>query len=625
MGTERRIRNGFAVACGAALAGLWVGACAGFEDEDSAGSEPNLGSGQGAGGTTGAAGAGGDGNGLPNEQELEDTFTAPSVSGTRVFSVNASSGRVAIIDTETLEVRLTQAGFTPISVVALPSDQQRDRALVLNAGSHDASYLEVDAEWNITTQTIATHVGANSITVSDDGAWAVIWTDYRKVTTADPTDGFQDITMLRLSTGEATRLTVGFRPVVMAISSERDTAFVSAEPGIDAIDLSGTRPQVSHSIPFVGASNAAVSQDVLFTHEARYALIRYQDQPQLSVLDLQSEQWTSVSLSGVVTDLDLSDDGSTAVAVVRTPMMAVANSDAGDPNPPLEGGLGGDPELDAAADDDAAASGAPLADAGDAAALDAGNAITPSAEEDSGSVPVPDMDAAPPPVIEPPPPVDVGSEVLVFRLNQQANFNDPQVIQVTGELFGSVSVSADGNTLALYTTAVESDRITLLNLEEASVRTVSVKSPVLAVMITEDAQHAVSFQAPAAAVGQASVKKGAFSLIPLQVERAPKIVASDAPPVSLGLMGGSDSYAGLITTSDPATATFASYWVGFPGLTADPIRLASEPLATGVVEQSGLGFVAQRHPEGRLTLVDLQNGAPRTLTGFELAAKVVDR
>lgn len=623
MGTERTIRNGFALACGAAVIGLWVGACAGFEDEDSAGSDPNLGSGQGAGGTTGAAGAGGNGNGLPNEQELEDTFTAPSVSGTRVFSVNASSGRVAIIDTETLEVRLTQAGFTPISVVALPSDQQRDRALVLNAGSHDASYLEVDAEWNITTQTIATHVGANSITVSDDGAWAVIWTDYRKVTTTDPTDGFQDITMLRLSTGEATRLTVGFRPVVMAVSSDRDTAFVSAEPGIDVIDLSGTRPQVSHSIPFVGTSIAAVSQDVLFTHEARYALIRYQDQPRLSVLDLQSEQWTSVSLSGVVTDLDLSDDGSTAVAVIRTP-MAVAVSDAGDPNQPLEAGPSPDPELDAAPGDDAAAPLAPLADAGDAAALDAANPVTPDPEGDSGSVAIPDMDAAVP-VVEPPAPGNLGSEVLVFRLSQQANFNDPQVIHVTGELFGSVSVSTDGNTLALYTTAVESDRITLLNLEEASVRTVSVKSPVLAVMITEDAQHAVSFQAPAAAAGQASVKKGAFSLIPLQVERAPKIVASDAPPMSLGLMGGSDSYAGLITTSDPATATFVSYWVGFPELTADPIRLASEPLATGVVEQSGLGFVAQRHPEGRLTLVDLQNGAPRTLTGFELAAKVVDR
>jgi hypothetical protein len=36
-------------------------------------------------------------------------------------------------------------------------------------------------------------------------------------------------------------------------------------------------------------------------------------------------------------------------------------------------------------------------------------------------------------------------------------------------------------------------------------------------------------------------------------------------------------------------------------------------------------FVAQAHPEGRITFVDLETGAARTLTGFELAAKVVEQ
>jgi hypothetical protein len=538
-----------------------------------------------------------------------------------VFSVNPTSGRVAIIDTETLDVRLTQAGFTPIQVVALPSAGQRDRALVLNAGSNDATYFEVDEDWNISAQTIATHVGANRVDVSADGQWAIIWTDYRQVGAADPTDGFQDITLVHLSDATATRLTVGFRPVVMAISSEREQAFVSAEPGIDVIDLSGERPQVSHSIPFGASVTAAVSHDVRFTREARYAFIRYQDQPQLSVLDLQDEQWTTVALGGSVTDLDLSDDGSTAVAVVRTP-LGTQVVDAGAPYLPLDGGVAPDAaSTDAESVPPTPVLDAAVVDAGDAGAVDGG---TDASASDATAPPPVDTDAGSP-MVDPPPPVQFGSEVAVFRLGPQANFDRPQIIRIDDELFGSVSVSADGNTLALYTTALDSDRITLLNLAEDRVRTVSVKSPVLAVMITADAQHAISFQSPATAEGQVSAKKGAFSLIPLQVERAPKIVATDAAASSLGLIGGSDSYAGLITTSDAATGTFATYWVGFPGLTADPIRLASEPLATGVVAQSGLGFVAQRHPEGRLTLVDLQSGAPRTLTGFELAAKVVDR
>jgi hypothetical protein len=630
MAIETRARSWLAIVCCGALSGVWAQACAGFDDEESgAPGFFNDGNSSGTGGTTSnAGGTSGNGDGLPNEQELEDTFTTPSVSGTRVFSVNPTSGRVAIIDTETLEVRLTQAGFNPIQVVALPSAGERDRALVLNAGSNDATYFEVDAEWNINTQTIATHVGANRVDVSEDGAWAVLWTDYRQIDATDPTDGFQDVTLVRLSDATATRLTVGFRPVVVAISSESERAFVSAEPGIDVIDLGGERPQVSHSIPFGASVTAAVSHDVRFTRDARYAFIRYQDQPQLAVLDLQDEQWTTVLLGGAVTDLDLSEDGSTAVAVVRSPLVEQVG-DAGDPYLPMEAGVTAD---SGAVADAAPPPATPVLDAAAADAGDAGDASGAvnvgglDASTSDAAAPPPELDAGDPPVVEPPPPpVQLGSEVAVFRLGQQANFDDPQIIRIDEELFGSVTVSADGNMLALYTTALESDRVTLVNLSEARVRTVSVKSPVLAVMMTADAQHAVSFQAPATIEGQVSAKKGAFSLIPLQVERAPKIVATDAAPMSLGLIGGSDSYAGLITTSDAPTATFATYWLGFPGLTADPIRLASEPLATGVVTQAGLGFVAQRHPEGRLTLVDLNNGAPRTLTGFELAAKVVDR
>jgi hypothetical protein len=37
----------------------------------------------------------------------------------------------------------------------------------------------------------------------------------------------------------------------------------------------------------------------------------------------------------------------------------------------------------------------------------------------------------------------------------------------------------------------------------------------------------------------------------------------------------------------------------------------------------GVGFVAQQHPEGRITFIDLVSGEPRTITGFELGSKVV--
>ena len=36
------------------------------------------------------------------------------------------------------------------------------------------------------------------------------------------------------------------------------------------------------------------------------------------------------------------------------------------------------------------------------------------------------------------------------------------------------------------------------------------------------------------------------------------------------------------------------------------------------------GYVAQKHPEGRITFVTLDSGEARTLTGFELGSRVVD-
>jgi hypothetical protein len=52
--------------------------------------------------------------------------------------------------------------------------------------------------------------------------------------------------------------------------------------------------------------------------------------------------------------------------------------------------------------------------------------------------------------------------------------------------------------------------------------------------------------------------------------------------------------------------------------------LASQPLAVGVLPDVNRGFVAQKHPDGRITILDLTTGEMHTLTGFELATQVVN-
>ena len=40
-------------------------------------------------------------------------------------------------------------------------------------------------------------------------------------------------------------------------------------------------------------------------------------------------------------------------------------------------------------------------------------------------------------------------------------------------------------------------------------------------------------------------------------------------------------------------------------------------------QRAGQAFIAQEHPEGRVTFIDTASGLVRTITGFELGASVV--
>ena len=75
---------------------------------------------------------------------------------------------------------------------------------------------------------------------------------------------------------------------------------------------------------------------------------------------------------------------------------------------------------------------------------------------------------------------------------------------------------------------------------------------------------------------------------------------------------------------DDPSSTFVAYLAKMPSLEVDQYALASPPIAAGIVAGASRAYVAQSHPEGRITFIDLQNGQARTLTGFELGSRIVD-
>jgi hypothetical protein len=70
-------------------------------------------------------------------------------------------------------------------------------------------------------------------------------------------------------------------------------------------------------------------------------------------------------------------------------------------------------------------------------------------------------------------------------------------------------------------------------------------------------------------------------------------------------------------------SSFGAYLVALENQQVDFVPLQSPPLAAGVIPLAGRAYIAQAHPEGRITFVSLADSQLQTLTGFELAARIV--
>jgi hypothetical protein len=548
------------------IAGSWAivaGGCAASRAADSSGPTTS-----GAGGSfTGAAGSNGVGTGsagnggpsLPPETELESSYEVPVATGHFIWVANPISGRVAYVDAASLQVRTVEAGNAPTTLAAIPGAD--DAVIVLNALSDDATVLRVAAtDGTLTRDRIAgvAH-GANAVTVSSNGRWAIAWTDARRVAGLMSLQGFQDVTVMDLRTPPPAKpkviLTVGFRPSAVTFASDGTRAFAVTADGITVIDLTpASGPVVTRQVSVVDTGAVGTAPDVTVTPDGRLAVVRREGMAAFGIVDLTTGAEQTITAASAVTDVDLTDDGTRIVAVARD-----------------------------------------------------------------------------------------ASEVIVVPLGAGA----PSPASVTrlaiqGETIGSVVLAPGGGTALLYSNAVAVERVTVLTLGTTpTYRVVRVHAPVLSAFVSAGGKSAVVFHATVPAADPASTDGGvgdggvsadagrpapvaanAFSLVPLDADLPARIAPTDAPPQSVAIAPDADR--ALVTVRDDAKKVYGAYMGLFPSLEVQHFVLASPPLTAGVVPAAGTGYVAQKHPEGRITFVTLETGAARTLTGFELGARVVD-
>lgn len=470
----------------------------------------------------------------PPEEELESSFGAPVATGRYVWSANPASGRVAYIDAETLEVRVVEAGNAPTFLAAVP-DPSDDVAIVLNVLSRDATVLRATPDGELSTQSLPVPPSGNSWAVSAAGRWATAWTDARGIGSPDPLDGYQDIAVLDLAAASAssTSLTVGYRPMALAYDAEATRLFAVTEDGISVVALDGVEPVVMANV-VLGDDPLEDPQtrDVSITPDGALALVRREGQAVVTVVSLDDGERTDVELPAPITDLDLSADGTTAVAVLR--------------------------------------------ETGQVALL-----------------PIPEIAESP------------------------ESFG---LFQVEGTVIGSVALAGSSSTALLYTNAVESEVLTAFDYTATSPepRSIALHAAVEAVFPTPEGHHAIVLHHQLPQTSYVA----AFSIAPIADVLPSRIVGLDAPAMSVAI--SPDGAHALLATGNATYRSYAMVVAHMPSLQVETYPLASQPLAAGIVAGAQQGYVAQAHPDGRITFVGLLSGVVRTLTGFELASQVVN-
>ena len=530
-----------------------------------------------AGASTGAAGtsAGGvssPGAGgaamLPPEREVDSTYKAPVATGHFVWIVNPTSGRVAYVDATALTVRTVEAGNGPTYLAAVPGTD--DAVIVLNTLSNDATFLRADGD-NLDSRTFpGLAAGSNSWAVSPDGRYAIAWTDARQIPDAPQAEGFHEVTIVDLGAAATaagtTTIAVGYRPVSVWFAADSQHAFAVTEDGVSEIAPATATVISTVALGADGTTEAADVQDVSITPDGRLAVVRRDDSADVGIVDLGTGARTAITLSGLVTDVDVSTDGARAVAVVRaTGEVAIL----------------------------------PLAGAAPAAA-----AVTH--------------------------------------------------LTVPGETIGQVTLTADGQSAVLYSNAVDAERLTVLTLGATpAFHTVKLHDAVLSALLTPDGKFAVVLHPPDTTTGAAGATGGAgfsgdttgiadagaagasggvsgavappvataFSLVPLDGTQPARIEMTDAPIQAVAFAPTSDRV--VLSVRDDVKQIYGAYMGLLPTLDVQRTTLASPPTAAGVVGGANRGYVAQEYPDGRITFLTLDTGEARTLTGYELGARVV--
>jgi hypothetical protein len=579
-------------------------------------------------GTAGSSGTGGVAA-LPPEQEQNLDFLAPQAGAHFVYVANPTRNTVSVIDSTTLAISELAPGDSPTYVATVPG---QDIALVINAGSHT---LRILTGTTMNDSPIPIVAKANTIAISPDGLHAVLWFDGSQLgtggsTSATTTAGSsQEVSVVSLSpTVDKTKvvisMSVGLNPSAVVFSSDSTAAFVVTDDGISELRFATiTAPAIA---PFTSIGNT-------------------------STVSLASDGGATLPSSPDVLALDsgVGEDGQTSSPDSGGPALdgGISSTDAWLTSPPDQGPA----KSDAATTKDATPDLAPVTpptfsgkvvdvsvtSAGDyAVARREGspelllvNLKTHQVTSLIMSSPVTDLDLPPP-----------GTQAFAVLRNESklvsvdipAGFTKgaaQKAYPVNNVTIGSVTMSPQGKYALLYTTAVPSKSLVILDFTKPeSPLVVELTKAIRAIAIAPDENTALvvhpipSSSGSGGTTGQgSSTTDTGFGYTMVRLEdgyRKPIDTVANPNPFAIT---PDSAYAFVLLRDDKASVRIAQR-ISLTSFLPDDFPLGSPPNSIAALVGSHNVFVGQVYSEGRISFIDWTTGVVRTVTGFALNGRI---
>jgi DNA-binding beta-propeller fold protein YncE len=269
-----------------------------------------------------SASAGSDDSGTPSDTappEQEESFLSllPAATNAYVFVANPDRDTVTRVSVPSLSVITAPVGHLPVSVVTTPDFTM---AATFNVGDNTVSVIEADDLDDITNVSVRNNM--NRMELSPDGRWALLFNDPHVELDYPPASGgtlsYDEVSLVNLEKRACTPVVVGFQPKDVAFTPDGSLAVLVSDAYLGTIDLStdvaGEPARFEVSDDLIDPPEA---QEIVVSPDGAYAFVRQFGESTLVVIDLETGTRSLLDVGDNPTDLDLTPDGTKAVAVAR--------------------------------------------------------------------------------------------------------------------------------------------------------------------------------------------------------------------------------------------------------------------------------------------------------------------